>query len=131
MALLKQNQSALSAITDSITLFKEHLSVDTDTVFYARLVLTKLSILSASNNVDNAVIDKVLIENELQEIKALLETKLQPASPDYKTIFIYITILKFMQQLPLDNPWLELYQLSDYNIPDYSIISSMDNKKHN
>lgn len=131
MALLRQHQSALIAITDSIMLFKEHLSVNTESAFYARLVLTKISILSTANNVDNAVIDNALIENELSEIKMLLETKLQPSTPDYNALSIYLTILKFMQQFPLDNPWLELYQQSDYNIPDYSIIRSMDNNKHN
>lgn len=124
MALLRQSQSALSAITDSIMLFKEHLSVKSDTAFYARLVLTKISILSASNNIDNAATDKSLIENELLEIKTLLETKLQPSTPDYNALSIYLTILKIMQQLPLDNSWLQLYQSSDYNIPDHLIITN-------
>ncbi len=124
MFLLKQKQSALMAITESIKLFKQHLSVNTDTSFYARIMLTKLSILSATDNIDNASIEK-----ELEEIKHLLETKLQPAAPDYKALSIYLTTLQFMQQLQLNNPWLELYQNSDYNIPDHSIISITHKKE--
>jgi hypothetical protein len=36
-----------------------------------------------------------------------------------------------MDKLPIDEPWLKLYESSDYNIPDYSIISSMDIKNEN
>lgn len=131
MNLLKQNQSAYMAITEAIKLFKQHFSVDIKTALYARMLLTKISILSENNNTNNAEIDKALIKNELEAIKNLLERKPQPSAPDYKAIFIYLTILKFMQQLQVDNPWLELYQQSDYNIPDYSMISSMDSNEHN
>ncbi|MCO4799830.1 MAG: hypothetical protein KC484_11460, partial [Colwelliaceae bacterium] len=129
MAILKQKQSALITITEAITLFRQHFSVNTHTVIYARIILTKLGILSAMPNADNAS-----IESELTGIKKLLETTLNSETPDYKALSIYLITIKFTQQLqtdndlPLNNDWLELYQNSDYNIPDYSIISLMDSQ---
>lgn len=128
-ALLKQYQSALSEINEAIRLFKQHLSINSDTSFYARIMLTKLGILSGIPNYNYTS-----IESELAEIKNLLESMLVVKKPDYKVLSIYLTTLKFMQQLQIDNHfplnkyWLELYQNSDYNIPDYSIISSMDSQ---
>jgi tetratricopeptide (TPR) repeat protein len=127
LALLKQNQSALLAITEALQLFKEHLQISIDTSFYARIMLTKLSIQKTWLNIDNTS-----IESELREVKELLESTLKSNPTNFETLSIYLTTLKFMQQLqidnhlPLSNDWLELYQNSDYNIPDYSIISSMD-----
>jgi DNA-binding winged helix-turn-helix (wHTH) protein len=116
MALLKQNQSALISITNAIELFKEHLSIKTHTTFYARLLLTKWHVLNTTKNIDNTALKKELIE-----IKDLIESKLQRSNPDYKTLSIYLTILSSMQQSSADNPWLKIYQHSDYNIPEYSI----------
>ncbi len=116
MALLKQNQSALVAITDAMVLFKQHLSIKTHTTFYARLLLTKWNIVNAIQNMDN-----IAIKKELIEIKVLLESKLQRSKPNYKTLSIYLAILSSIQQYSPDNPWLKIYQHSDYNIPEYSI----------
>jgi tetratricopeptide (TPR) repeat protein len=131
MALLKQNQSALLAINDAIKLFKQNLSVDIDTTFYARLVLSKINILSASSDVDLVVKSQRLIETELTEIKTLLEAKLQTNKTDYKTIAIYLMAITLLKQLPVDDPWLKLYQASDYNIPDYSRLTQQRNATNN
>jgi tetratricopeptide (TPR) repeat protein len=126
MATLKQYQTALVAITDAIKLFKQSLSVEDNTSFYSRIILTKLGIIGMTKDVD-----KMVIHRELDVILKLLAAKLTPTNPDYDAISIYLTILKFMDKLPIDEPWLKLYESSDYNIPDYSIISSMDIKNEN
>lgn len=121
MLSLKQYKSALVTITDAMKLFKQYLSVDRDTSFYARVALTKLVIMRGGSQGSRASISK-----ELDEVINLLRTKLSSAHPDFDTISIYLTILKFMGKLDPDESWLKLYENSDYNIPDYSIISSMD-----
>lgn len=127
MEILQQNQSALNAITEAIKLFKQHFTVNFHTAIYTQIMLTKLDILTDMPNTENAS-----IVSELAGIKKLLELKLLQDSTDYKILSNYVITLKFMEQLQLDNEsplknhWLELYQNSDYNIPDYSIISSMD-----
>ncbi|MBL4940287.1 MAG: winged helix-turn-helix domain-containing protein [Colwellia sp.] len=127
-ALLEQDKSALMAITEAIKLFKQHLSVNFETSFYARIMLTKLSTI---HNADTAPV----IYDELAEIKKLLENKLQASTPDYKAISIYLTTINFMKQLPLgkhlqsNHPWLKLYQASDYNIPEHSRLSITNNRK--
>jgi tetratricopeptide (TPR) repeat protein len=129
MALLKQKQSALNAITEAMTLFEQHFSVNTHTALFARIMLTKLDILTEMPNADNA-----WIVSELTRTKIILESKIEQEQTNYTTLSIYLITLKFMEQLqvdnhfPLNNDWLELYQNSDYNIPDYSIISLMDSQ---
>ena len=130
MALLSQPQSALVAIIEANKLFKKHLSIETEATFYARIVLTQLDIL---NNVKN--VDKALIQNELTALITLLETQLQSTEPNYKALAAYLVTAKFIQQLQpdkyfqLNSQWLQLYQQSDYNIPNYSMTSSMDSNE--
>ncbi|MEW6982669.1 winged helix-turn-helix domain-containing protein [Colwelliaceae bacterium 6471] len=136
MALLNQYQSALMAINNAITLFNKHLSTDTDIAFYGRLRLTKLEILNISNSVNQVALTK-----ELDTVRRLLESKLQLDRPNFKTLATYQTTIDFIRELQLhtpsntdkrtDNPWLLLYQNSDYNIPDYSIWGGMSNNKKN
>ncbi|MGL1957287.1 MAG: winged helix-turn-helix domain-containing protein [Colwellia sp.] len=127
-ALLNQPKSALVSITAANNLFKKHLTTKTDIALYACTVLTKLNILHSTNN-----IDKTIIENELSALIILMETQFSSTYPDFKALAAYFNTVKLIQQLQgyppqLNNPWLQLYQESDYNIPYYSIISSMDSQ---
>jgi DNA-binding winged helix-turn-helix (wHTH) protein len=131
MALLNQPQSALVTIVEADKLLKKHFSIETETALYARIVLTHLVILN-----DAKKAEKVTIQNDLIALISLLEAKLQSSSLDYQVLSIYITAVKFAQQLQpdkhiqLNNQWLQLYQQSDYNIPEHSIISSMDSNEY-
>jgi DNA-binding winged helix-turn-helix (wHTH) protein len=125
MMLLNQQQSAHKAIVEATNLFKKHLSIDIELAFYARLILTKSSIISALKNTDTA-----LMRTELTTIKSLLENYLKPVNTDYKALAIYFSLFNFSQQLQIDKntsfdkQLLNRYKNSDYNIPDYLLINN-------
>jgi len=123
MSSLNQNQSALLAITDAMKLFKEKLSINTHTALYARIILTKLSILNTATSAE-----RINVKEELITIKNLLEPKLRRTNTDYKMLSIYLTILSAMQTLSLENPWFKIYQDSDYNVLEYP-INNVSNQK--
>ena len=110
------------------SLFKKHFSKNIDTELYARIMITKLSLSSSKTDKDQTS----TIE-ELTALITLIETELQ----NYEILAIYQALESFILQLQLNihielsQQWLQHYQHSDYNIPDYSIVSSMDSKLNN
>jgi DNA-binding winged helix-turn-helix (wHTH) protein len=125
MVLLNQHKDAYIAIIEATSLFKKHLSIDSELAFYARIILTKSNITHALNNTDIA-----LMQTELTTIKSLLESHLKSENFDYQALAIYSNLFKFTQQLQIDEnttfdkQLLNRYKNSDYNIPDGLLINN-------
>ena len=116
---LHQYKSALDSINSSLSIYKANLSKEKEAVIELSLLLTKAKI---TNMMDGKLATKLKygLEESIESIKQQLTNKIS----NYRTLSIYLESINFTQKLHVDNPLLQHYLNSDYNIPDYPLVIS-------